>query len=55
MQFNIVDKLLGLTMIGTAWVLWLLIAASVVSVTIMLERGLFFARLRLDFRPSRRS
>jgi biopolymer transport protein ExbB/TolQ len=49
MQFNIVDKLLGLTMIGTAWVLWLLIAASVVSVTIMLERAVFFARMRLDF------
>ena len=49
MEFNIVDKLLGLTLIGTAWVLWLLVALSVVSITIMLERTLFFLRMRLNF------
>jgi biopolymer transport protein ExbB len=49
MEFNIVDKLLGLTLIGTAWVLWLLVALSVISITIMLERTLFFMRMRLNF------
>jgi biopolymer transport protein ExbB len=47
--FNIVEKLLGLTLIGTEWVLWLLIVASVVSVTIILERLVFFMRTRVDF------
>jgi biopolymer transport protein ExbB len=46
--FNIVHKLLGMTALGTAWVLWLLIALSVVSIAIMLERLVFFARLKLD-------
>jgi biopolymer transport protein ExbB len=41
--------MLGLTLIGTEWVLWLLIALSVVSVTIMIERFFFFVRMRLDF------
>lgn len=47
--FNIVEKLLGLTLIGTEWVLWLLIALSVISVAIMIERGVYFARIRIDF------
>lgn len=47
--FNIVDKLLGLTLIGTEWVLWLLIILSVISVAIMIERAVFFARMRLNF------
>lgn len=49
MQFNIVEKLLGITLLGTEWILWLLIALSVISVTIMIERLVFFARMRLDF------
>ena len=47
--FNIVDKLLGITLLGTEWVLWLLILSSIVSVAIMIERALFFSRMRLDF------
>jgi len=47
--FNIVEKLLGLTLLGTEWVLWLLIILSVVSVAIMLERFFFFMRMRLNF------
>ena len=42
MDFNIVEKLLGIMTLGTGWVLWLLIILSVVSVTIMLERLVFF-------------
>jgi biopolymer transport protein ExbB len=49
MEFNIVEKLLGLTLIGTAWVLWLLIILSVVSVTIMIERTVYFMRMRVNF------
>ena len=49
MQFNIVEKLLGLTLIGTEWVLWLLVVLSVVSVSIMIERALYFIRHRIDF------
>jgi biopolymer transport protein ExbB len=49
MEFNIVEKLLGLTLIGTEWVLWLLIVLSVISVSIMIERIFFFLRMRLDF------
>ena len=49
MDFNIVTKLLGIMTLGTAWVLWLLIILSIVSVTIMLERAVFFSRMRLDF------
>jgi biopolymer transport protein ExbB len=48
-DFNIVEKLLGIMSFGTAWVLWLLIILSIVSVTIMLERIVFFSRMRLDF------
>ena len=49
MGFDIVHKLLGLTLLGAEWVLWLLLSLSVVSVAIILERGLFFMRTRLDF------
>jgi len=38
----IVQKLLAIVNLGAAWVLWLLIGLSVVSVGIMIERGTFF-------------
>ncbi|MEZ4743690.1 MAG: MotA/TolQ/ExbB proton channel family protein [Bdellovibrionota bacterium] len=47
--FNIVEKLLALTLLGTEWVLWLLLALSVISIAIMLERAIFFSRIRLDY------
>jgi len=49
MEFNIVDKLLGLTLLGTEWVLWLLLILSVLSVTIILERLVFFFKSRINF------
>jgi len=49
MEFNIVEKLLGITLLGSAWVLWLLIILSVVSVAIMFERFMYFKKLKLDF------
>ncbi len=49
MQFDIVHKLLGITLFGSAWVLWLLIGLSVLSVSIMIERFLYFRKSELDF------
>lgn len=50
MQFNIVDTLLGFTLLGAEWILWLLIILSVLSVAIIMERAIFFTRLRSDFK-----
>jgi biopolymer transport protein ExbB len=41
------QKLLAITNLGADWVLWLLVALSVISVAIMLERAWFFASRRL--------
>jgi biopolymer transport protein ExbB len=49
MEFNIVDKLLAITSLGSEWVLWLLLALSVTSLGVIVERLIFYARIRLDF------
>ncbi len=46
---NLTQKLLGFTLLGADWVLWLLIFLSVASVAIMIERGLYYNSLRIDF------
>ena len=48
----IVQKLLAIVNLGAAWVLWLLIGLSVVSVGIMIERGAFFLGRRLPNRDA---
>src|SRR6185436_11853173 len=45
---NLPQKLLAFTLLGAEWVLWLLIALSIISVAIMIERALYFRRLRID-------
>jgi biopolymer transport protein ExbB/biopolymer transport protein TolQ len=50
----IVDRLLRLALVGSAWVLYLLLALSVVSIAAMLERWLFFRRHRDDTDALRR-
>ena len=50
MDINIVEKLLGMTLLGTEWVLWLLIISSIISVAVMIERAMFYKRLKIDFR-----
>jgi biopolymer transport protein ExbB len=40
-------KLLGVTLTSAEWVLWVLVCLSVLSIAVMLERGLYFARHRL--------
>ncbi|NPC85119.1 MotA/TolQ/ExbB proton channel family protein [Pyxidicoccus fallax] len=41
------SKLLGVTLTSAEWVLWVLVCLSVLSIAIMLERTLYFARNRL--------
>ena len=38
-----------MTLLGSEWVLWLLLILSVVSIAIMIERAVFFAKMKLDF------
>jgi biopolymer transport protein ExbB len=46
---HLTDRILGFTLLGSEWVLWLLIGLSLLSVTIMVERGIFLAAGRVDF------
>ena len=48
-QIKIVEALLGFTLFGAEWVLWLLIGLSILSIGIILERSIFFFRLKSDF------
>jgi biopolymer transport protein ExbB len=45
---DISAKFLGLTLHGATWVLWLLVALSVVSLAIMIERWWYFRTHRLE-------
>lgn len=49
MGVSIVDKLLAVTLLGSEWVLWLLLALSVVSLGVIVERAIFYMRIRLNF------
>jgi biopolymer transport protein ExbB len=56
MNWNLVEHAKRLmTNFGAAWVMWLLLALSVVSVAIMLERGWFYYSLRDDLAVLARS
>jgi biopolymer transport protein ExbB len=46
---RLTDRILGFTLLGSEWVLWLLIGLSLLSVTIMVERGIFLSAGRADF------
>src|SRR5205823_9375075 len=43
---TLTEALKGFTLIGGDWVLWILIFASVLSVTVMIERLIYFIRNR---------
>src|SRR5881296_1944003 len=43
---TLTEALKGFTLIGGDWVLWILIFASVLSVTVMIERLIYFFRNR---------
>ena len=40
---HLTERILGFTLLGSEWVLWVLIGLSVVSVAVMVERALFLA------------
>ncbi|HVZ75578.1 MAG TPA: MotA/TolQ/ExbB proton channel family protein [Polyangia bacterium] len=46
---RLTEKILGFTLLGSEWVLWVLIGLSLLSVTIMVERGIFLSSGRSDF------
>jgi biopolymer transport protein ExbB len=39
---HLTERILGFTLLGSEWVLWVLIALSLLSVTVMVERALYF-------------
>ena len=45
---SITERLLSFTLLGSAWVLWLLIFLSILSVAVMVERWLAFPRRIVD-------
>jgi biopolymer transport protein ExbB len=48
MHLNLTDFFLRVTYLGAEWVLWLLVGLSFLSVTIMVERWVFFAVRRVN-------
>jgi biopolymer transport protein ExbB len=46
---DIVSVLLDVTLLGSVWVLWLLLLLSVLSISIIIERTIYFSKTRLDF------
>src|SRR3954470_24261751 len=46
---RITERILGFTLLGSEWVLWLLVGLSVLSVGVMVERALFLMSTRTDF------
>lgn len=47
--FNIVESFLGMTLLGAEWVLWLLVFLSILSIAIIIERMLFFMKIKSNF------
>jgi biopolymer transport protein ExbB len=45
---HLTQRILGFTLLGSEWVLWLLIGLSILSVAVMVERALAFAGTRGD-------
>jgi len=46
---GLVQKLLSLPVFRSEWVLWLLLALSLLSVAVMVERWIFYRRRKIDF------
>lgn len=47
-RFSLIRLFTSFAMVGAEWVMWLLIALSVFSIAIMIERGLFYRKLGDD-------
>jgi biopolymer transport protein ExbB len=52
---SLTSMLLAATTIGSTWVLWLLLALSVLSLAVMVERAIFFFNQRTDLTKLRSS
>ena len=48
---HLTERFLSFTLLGSEWVLWVLIALSVVSISIMIERAYYFATHRIEAAP----
>ncbi len=48
---HLTERFLSLTLLGSEWVLWVLIGLSIVSIAIMIERAYYFATHRVDSAP----
>ncbi len=46
---RLIDRMLAFTLLGSEWVLWLLVGLSVLSVAVMIERGLYLSARLPDF------
>ncbi len=46
---NIIETFLGLALLGSEWVLWLLVALSIISLAVVGERLWFYSKVRLDY------
>lgn len=47
---SIIETFLGLALLGSEWVLWLLVLLSIVSIAVMVERFWFFKNIKIDSR-----
>ncbi len=45
---NIIDRFLAFSLLGAEWVMWILVVLSLVSIAIMIERGICFFGQRPD-------
>ena len=46
---DIVQSFLDLALLGSEWVLWLLLVLSIVSVALIIERAVYYHRIKLDY------
>jgi biopolymer transport protein ExbB len=46
---RLTERILGFTLLGSEWVLWLLLGLSVLSVAVMVERAIYLGSVRIDF------
>ena len=48
---HLTQRFLSFTLLGSEWVLWVLIVLSIISIAIMIERAYYFATHRLESEP----
>src|SRR3954469_5801563 len=46
---RLTERILGFTLLGSEWVLWVLLGLSVLSVAVMVERAIYLGSVRIDF------